>query len=431
MRHRPPLPRIYWHEQRPQEARLLPPLAREIQTEVVVVGGGVAGLSCAQALSEQGRRVVLLEKDTCGGGASGRSSGFITPDAEMELSDLVRNRGPEKAKRLWEFVVGGVDAIRANIERHGIDCDMQVQDSLFLANSRKGAAVVGDEHEARQSLGYGSTLYDAATIRSVLGSNECCGGVRYPGTFGINAYLYCHAMRDILRRSGVVVHERSPVTGIGEGQVTANGYTVRADAVVLCLDCFLPELGVLSKEVYHAQTFLAVSAPLTDVQIVAIFPESKLMVWDTDLIYQYFRVTGDNRLLLGAASMLYTYDRRERAGAPRILRKMRAFLARKFPLVPVEIEYFWPGLIGVSKDFIPIAARDAPHSTLCFVSGATGLPWAAALGRYMAEKIQSNRSDFDAEFDPRRRFPVEHFVQSLIGTPNAFALSHGIVKYLR
>ena len=396
-----------------------------------MVGGGVAGLSCAQALSEQGRKVLLLERGACGKGASGRSSGFVTPDSEMELSDLVRNQGPERAKRLWEFVEGGVDAIRENIERHGIDCDLQVQDSLFLANSPKGLSTVRNEHDARMRVGYASTLYDASTIRSVLQSDECCGGVRYAGTFGINAYLYCQAMRDILLDSGVAIHEQSAVTEIGEGQVKANGFTVRADAVVLCMDRFLPELGVLPNEVYHTQTFLAVSARLTDAMVSAIFPESRLMVWDSDLIYQYFRVTGDNRLLLGAASLLYTYDRKEREVAPRILRKMRAFIRGKFPHVPVEIEYFWPGLIGVSKDLLPLAARDATRPTISFVSGATGLPWAAALGRYMAEKLQSNRSDFDPDFDPRRRFAVGPALQRVIGKPNAFALSHGIVKYLR
>lgn len=426
-----PFPRVYWYEQRTRPTRALPPLANDTRTDVVVVGGGVAGLACAQALNEQGRKVVLLEKGACGSGASGRSSGFITPDSEMELSDLVRDRGAERAKRLWEFVVGGVDVIRGNIERHGIDCDFQLQDSLFLANSPKGASKVIREHDARTRVGYDSTLYDARTIRSVLNSKECCGGVRYSGTFGINAYLYCQSMRDILRESGVTIHEQSCVTEVGEGRVMANGFTVRADAVVLCVDYFLPELGELPSEVYHLQTFLAASAPLTDAQISTIFPESRLMVWDSDLIYQYFRVTGDNRLLLGGSSARYTYARKQRAVAPRILRKMREFARRKFPQTPVEIEYFWPGLIGVSKDLLPLAAVDAARPTLSFVSGATGLSWAAALGRYMAEKLMSNRSDFDAEFDPRRHFAVGPALQRLIGKPNAFALSHGIVKLLR
>ena len=426
-----PLSQVYWYQQRARPRRELPPLAGNAEVEMIVVGGGVAGLTCAHALSEQGHKVLMLERSFCGAGASGRSSGFITPDSEMELSDLVRSRGLERARRLWEFVVSGVDEIRGNIERHRIDCDYQVQDSLFLANSPKGASKVIREHDARTRVGYESTLYDAHTIHSVLTSKECCGGVRYSGTFGINAYLYCQAMRDILRQSGVTIHEQSRVTDIGEGCVKANGYTVRADHVLLCVDHLLPELGELTSEVYHLQTFLGVTAPLSDAQISTIFPESRLMVWDSDLIYQYFRITGDNRLLLGGSSAQYTYARKQHADAPRIVRKMRAFARRKFPQLPVEIEYFWPGLIGVSKDLVPLVGQDAARPSISFVSGATGLAWAAALGRYMAEKIVSGRTDFDEEFDPERSFVIGPSVQRLLGKPGAFALSHGIVKLLR
>lgn len=427
----PPLPRVYWHEQGARSSRVYAPLTSDTRTDVVVVGGGVAGLACAQALNDQGREVVLLEKDVCGSGASGRSSGFITPDSEMELSSLMRSRGIERAKRLWDFVVSGVGDIETNIKRHDIDCDFQVQDSLFLANSPKGYELVVNEHDARTRLGYDSTLYDADTIRTVLGSTECCGGVRYPGTFGINAYRYCQALRDVLRDSGVVIHEHSCATEIGEGLAIANGFTVHADAVVLCVDRFLPEFNLLTDKVYHIQTFLAVSAPLTDAQVSAIFPESQMMVWDSDLIYQYFRLTGDNRLLLGASSPRYTYARRHRGIAPGILRKMRALVRRKFPHTPLDLQYFWPGLIGVSKDLLPLAGQDTARPTISFVSGATGLAWAAALGRYMADKLQSGRCDLDVEFDPNRHFIVGSKMQRIFGSAGAFALSHGIVKRWR
>ena len=423
--------RIYWHEQRRRPASPSSPLSKDESADVVVVGGGVAGLSCAQALNAQGRKVVLLEKDVCGSGASGRSSGFVTPDSEMELSSLVRSRGIERAKRLWEFVVSGVNDIRENIRRHNIDCDFQVQDSLFLAASPRGATHVIDEHEARMRVGYDSTLYDARTIRSVLGSDECCGGVRYTGTFGINAYLYCQGLRDILRESGVAIHEQTCATEVHEGRVVANGFSVRADAVVLCVDHLLPDFDLLRKEVYHIQTFLAVSTPLNDTQVSAIFPDGRLMVWDSDLIYQYFRLTGDNRLLIGASSARYTYAAETHAIVSGILGKMRSYLVEKFPHTTVDFEYFWEGLIGVSKDLLPLAARDVARPTISFVSGATGLPWAAALGRYMADKLQSNRCDLDAEFDPARHFVVGPVVQGLIGKPAAFALSHGVVKLRR
>jgi gamma-glutamylputrescine oxidase len=426
-----PLPRVYWYEQQPWPSRPFPPLSSDAKTEVVVIGGGVAGLACAQALNDQGRKVILLEKEVCGSGASGRSSGFITPDSENELSSLVRRRGVTRATRLWEFVVGGVNDIHRNIETHDIDCDFQIQDSLFVANSPKGYAIVRREHEARTRVGYDSTLFDARTIGNVLGSRECCGGVRYTGTFGINAFRYCQALRDILREAGVTIYEHSCVTEVGEGRAIANGFTVRADAVVLCVDRLLPEFDLLSNEVYRIQTFLSITAPLTEVQVSMIFPERPVMVWDSDLIYQYFRLTGDNRLLVGASSALYTYAGRKRAIVPRILRRMTAFTSRKFPRLAVEFEYFWPGLIGVSKDLLPLAGRDPARPSISFVSGATGLAWAAALGRYMADKLQSDRSDLDAEFDPGRPFDVAPALQRVIGKPAAFALSHGIVKSRR
>ena len=374
---------------------------------------------------------MLLEKEYCGSGASGRSSGFVTPDSEMELSGLIRSRGPDRAKRLWDFVMSGVQDIRRNIEEHAIDCDFQVQDSLFLANSPKGMELVRQEHDARTRVGYDSTLYDESTIRSVLGSDECCGGVRYEETFGINAFRYCQVMRDTLRDAGVSIHEQTCVTSVDDGSVTANGFSVSADAIVLCVDRSLPAFEMASREVYRLQTFLGVTGSLTDAQMSQIFPQRPLMVWDTDLVYRYFRPISENRLLVGASSALYTYSGRRNAIVQRILGKMQALVRDKFPDVSVDFEYFWPGLIGVSKDLLPLAGRDPQRAAVYYVSAATGLPWAAALGRYMADKLGSNRSDYDVEFDPCRHFAVGHALQRIIGKPAAFALAHGMVKLRR
>jgi gamma-glutamylputrescine oxidase len=423
---------VFWCRQKgTQQRKPAPSLDGDATADVVVVGGGVAGLHCAAALADKGADVILLEREFCGAGASGKTSGFVTPDSELELGDLIRNRGLEKAKELWEFALGGVRSIEADIRDHGIDCDFQVQDSLFIANGARRFEVVRGEHEGRRQLEYPSVLYDATSIRTVIGSDGYAGGVRYPGTFGMNSYLYCQAMKEVLAGKGVRVFERSPVTGITAGGVTCGTHAVAAPKTVACADRFLPEMGVLAGDIYHAQTFLSISKPLTDAQARMIFPEKRLMVWDTDLIYQYFRITGDNRLLLGAASMLYTYARKERADTRRVLRKMRSYLRAKFPSVPAEIESVWPGLIGVSKDFVPLAGRDEERPFLYFVGAAAGLPWAAALGRYIAEKIIDGRDDLDAEFTQRRKFPIGRGFQTLIGTPNAFALSHGVVKYVR
>ena len=153
------------------------------------------------------------------------------------------------------------------------------------------------------------------------------------------------------------------------------------------------------------------------------------MVWDTDLVYQYFRLTGERRLLLGAGNLLTTYVRVGSPGWGAAVRKMRAYFRKRFPDVALELDYVWSGLIGVSKDFVPLAGVDPRNPDAYFVGGAAGLPWAAALGRYVAEKFLTGRADFDEVFSPRRRFPVGRVAQAVLRKPLAFALSHGLEKY--
>jgi gamma-glutamylputrescine oxidase len=426
-----PQHQVFWEIQHASTACKPEPLESDATVDAVVIGAGVAGLMCAQALREAGHSVMVLERSTCGGEASGRTSGFITPDSELELGDLVRNEGPEEAKRLWEFVLGGLEAIRGNIEKSGMQCDYQVQDSLFIANDAKGFKIVSEEHTCRTDLGYASKLYEKADIAGAIGSDAYAGGVRYPGTFGINSYLFCAGMRDMLRKAGVKIHDGTAVTDICPDGVKARGHRVKAKSVIVCTDRFLPELGIAPRDIYHAQTFLSVSQPLSDADVARMFPDKRLMVWDTDLIYQYFRVTGDNRLLLGAASMFYTYDAKARKTPGRIVRKMRNYLENKFPWLKTELAYVWPGLIGVSKDFVPVAGRHAQMQNVYFMGGAAGLPWAAALGRYVAEKIGNDRSDMDTVLRPGRPSAVPSALQGILGPRLSFALAHGYAKYLR
>lgn len=405
-------------------------LSEVIRADAVVVGGGMAGLSCAQRLSEAGMDTVLVERDFCGAGASGKTSGFITPDSEIELSSLIARHGPENARRIWEFVLSGVSAIRRTIKRHRIECDYQIQDSLFIANNAAGETHIVEEHRARQSLGYASRRYTSRDVRQVIGSSDYVGAVRYPDTFGINSYRYCQALRQILLGAGVRIYEATPVTRIhAKGVDTAEG-AVRADNVIVCADRFIPDFGMLKKEIYHVQTFLGISKPLSDADVRRVFPDGCMMTWDTDLVYNYFRLTGQNRVLLGGGDLLYIYARGVSDNTPRFERRLAACFRKKFPGVPLELEYVWPGMLGVSKDLLPIMGADETKRNVWYVGAATGLPWAAALGIYAAERITRGRNELDGDFSWRRKFVIGPRLQALLTTPLTYAVSHGIAKYL-
>lgn len=416
-----PQDQVFWY----LNSTPVTPLMHDITTDVLIVGGGMAGVTAAQAFHAKGYKVVLIEKNYCGAGASGKSSGFITPDSELSLFELTRMFGAEMGKKLWKLIGSGVDTIRNNIEHYRIDCDYQIQDTLILANSSRAFNTdIQKEYNNRQQAGYPSTLYTRNELCSVIGSDAYQGGVSYGGTFGIRAYNYCLGMKKVLQESGVLIYEETPAIAIQEKMVKTPRATIRAEHIIVCTDRFEPAASLLWDKVYHVQTFLMLSAPLTDSQIKKIFPSKPFMVWDTDMIYQYYRITGDNRLMLGGSDLLYTYAKHESHGNHRVAKQLMRYIQTKFPSVSIEFEYMWPGLIGISKDVFPIAGFDCTMPSVYYIVGACGLPFAAALATHCADRIINNNTEFDSYFSPYRSSMLGPIAQTFLGTRLTFALSN-------
>lgn len=340
------------------------------------------------------------------------------------MSSLVASYGLEEAKKLWDFIEVGVHLIHKNIQDFNIVCDYQEQDTLVVATStRDFTNDIVVEHEYRQKLGYKTTLYTEEQLKTIIASQGYQGGVAYPDTFGIQAYGYCARMKEVLVQSGVRVYEEAPAIALEDHVVTTKYGQVRAEHIVVCTDhCALTE--VMRKNSYHVQTFLMASSPLSQQQIHKIFPEKRYMVWDTDTIYNYYRVTGDNRLLLGGARLLDTYASSAHHNNRTVAQKLIRYFNTKFPGVDAQFEYMWPGLIGVSKDLFPLAGPDKAMPSVYYVSAATGLPWAAALGNYSARHIIDGVRDLDEKFSPYRKFSLGPVTQAVLGKPLTFAISN-------
>ncbi len=411
---------VYWY----MPKRPVVQLKEDAEADIVIIGGGMAGLSAAVKFKEKGYSVIVLEKNFCGAGASGKSSGFITPDSEFSLHSLIKRYGENEARKLWEFVKAGVEAIRHNIIAYDIDCDFQVQDTVVVATSEKGLSENEAEHHARLSLGYESSFYTRQDLNAVVNSEGYFGGIRYGGTFGINGYRYLQSLKTALMEQGVKICEETPAIAIEPHKVKTPYGVVKAGTIVLCADRWIPDFNKLVYDIYHVQTFLIMSAPLTDKEVLAIFPDKPLMAWDTDLIYKYWRIAEDNRLLIGGSTILGTYSPWAQHDNYAMAYRLGAYFNDKYPQVRPVFEYMWPGLIGVSKDIMPLAGRDEHDSNLYYIGGAAGLPWAAALGGYAADVIAENRSDLDGYFSPYRHFTFGPTTQKILGRPLTFALSH-------
>jgi gamma-glutamylputrescine oxidase len=425
---------VFWFDASPP--RHLPPLTEAIETDALVVGGGTAGLSAAQWLREEaGLDVVLLEADSCGTGATGQSAGLLNVDTELDSHQYTRRFGDRDGGFLWKSGMAGIHKIRDNIERLQLSCGFIEADSLYVGKSWFDTFEIRGEHATRLRLGLPSTYYNARDIRSVLGSSKFQCGVRYGGTFGMDALAYAQELRDALRGMGVRVYEQTPVTEIRPDGVATRGGSVRAKYVVLCVDRFAPELGIETPDVYHQQNFMVVSEPLPESVWREIMPQGPLLVHDAHTVYHYFRPTPDGRLVLGGGLQRTAYDHQP-ADPEQGARHLLDFIRQAFPVLEeAEFSHCWPGLFGLSQDMIPVAGklpqRERTSSTqfgVALMGG--GMTWSLLGGRCAAQAVVEGQTPYDRFFAPRRAFtPLEPWLEFL-SKPLRFRLSHLYTKTL-
>lgn len=415
----------YWLETPPEPL----PLAGSATADAVVIGGGIAGLTAAQLLVERGRDVVVLERDTCGSGATGRSSGFMTPDSELQVEQLVRRFGDGDAGMLWREAAAACEHVRTTLQSESIECDYLPCDSLYVATGSHGRSAAEEEHELRRRLGLPSTWYSDKAVAALLGGGRFEGGMRYGGTFAITAHRYAVGLRDRLRAKGVRIYERSGVESAGQSHVSTARGSVRCEQVFFCADRDLAHVGGVRAAAYHAQTFLAATDPLPASRLEKLFPHDDLLVWDTDLIYHYFRRTADGRFLLGGGLLRKTYAPASEPGV--ILDDFRTYLRERLPaMADVAFSHVWSGLIGVTKDLLPVAGRDEAQPSHYYAGCAAGIPWSVLAARCAVEMALDGGSAFQRFFDPHRPFTDLDVLQPLFRKPATFALSHAYAKSL-
>lgn len=97
-----------------------PHLTKNLKTDVVVVGGGLAGVLCAYLLAKEGKKVVLVEKNRIGSGQTSYTTAFITYVVDANLSNLVKKLGEENAKNVWSAGRTAITEIERIISREKI-----------------------------------------------------------------------------------------------------------------------------------------------------------------------------------------------------------------------------------------------------------------------------------------------------------------------
>lgn len=328
----------------------------QVETDVVIIGGGYAGLATAMSLVERrARNVMLLEAQTVGSGASGRNGGFVFGGFSLDNADLLRQLGPAQGRALYQLTLDAVQRIRQRITRYSIDCDAQYGGVLLANWFRDDRPLRALQHLMQSQFDVQWDWLAREQVRELLLSERYHAALFEPNAFHFHPLKYAQGMARQLHGDGVAVHESSRVTSItpdGRGwQLQTAQARIRARAVVVCCGGYIGQLyPALSRAVLPIATYVMSTEPLgAQLQTVMRTPAA---VYDTRFAFDYYRALSDTRLLWGGRISI-----RDRS-PDEVECLLRADLVRVYPqLNDVRITHAWSGMMSYARHRMPQIGR--------------------------------------------------------------------------
>jgi glycine/D-amino acid oxidase-like deaminating enzyme len=407
-------PQPLWLD-RPDAPAERPPLDGAVEADLVVVGGGLTGLWSALLAAEEDKRVVLLEGERIAFGASGRNGGFCAASLTHGIANGLA-RWPGEMDALERMAHENLDAMRAAVARHGIDCGWEDTGTIAVATEPHQVAWLEEEARRLRRFDWAAELLDAGAVRAQVDSPTYLGGVWASDSAAlVDPARLCWGLARAAETAGASVFEASPVTalrrdGAGVRADTARG-SVRAARALLATSAFPPLVRAIKRYVVPVYDYVLATEPLSLAQREAIGWRGRQGLSDMANRFHYYRQTDDDRILWGGYDAIY--DFRGRVGPERDQRPASfALLAQHFfatfpQLEGLRFTHRWGGAIDTCSRFSALWGR-ALGGRAAYVVGFTGLGvgasrFGARVGLDLLDGLDTERTRL--EMVRRRPFP--------------------------
>ncbi|MEL0087729.1 MAG: FAD-binding oxidoreductase [Halieaceae bacterium] len=373
--------------------------------DVCIIGAGYTGLSSAIHLAERGYKVVVLEANRVGWGASGRNGGHVGTGQRADQSSLEKWVGTETAGSLWQLGLDAVDLVCELVETHHIDCELGVGNLHMAA---KASHALDLEHEVNQltrDYGYTKASYlnreELAELTSASGMH---GGMLDMGARHLHPLKYAHGLARVASSLGVTIYEQSPAVKWRDNaqvRVDTQQGSVTAKALVLACNGYLGKLApTIAGNIMPINNFVIATEPLSPEQQRAVTRDNHSLS-DSLFVINYWKLSGDGRLLFGGGENYTSRFPKDIKGF------VRPYMLNIYPeLADVKIDYGWGGTLGITMNRMPDFGRIG--SRIFYAQGFSGhgVPTATMAGKLLAAAIDGDSEKFNLMASvPTHRFP--------------------------
>ena len=393
-----------WYAASATPLSVQPALQGRIDADVCILGAGYTGLAAALELAEAGYKVVVLEAERIGWGASGRNGGQAIAGfgcGEAKLEALV---GFDDARKMFDLSREGLQWLRGRIRKHGIECDWRDGHATVPIKPRQQREVMAAVEDFNTRYGYPVEWWDREKLRTQLASDRYLGALYDPNSGHLHPLEYALGLARAAMAAGVRIFEHSRVTQLLRGTkpvFKTSAGEVHCDFAILAGNALVHGIAPeLDAKIMPVGTYIGATVPLGEERANALI-RNDMAVADTNWALDYFRRSRDHRLLFGGRASYSTLP------PPNLRGTMTRRMRRVFPqLADVEIEYVWGGYIDISLNRAPHFGRLTPNVYFAQGFSGHGVIATGLAGKLISEAIrgQSERLDLFAKIQ-HRPFP--------------------------
>jgi glycine/D-amino acid oxidase-like deaminating enzyme len=373
-----------------------PSLDRNLTIDVVVVGAGITGLTAAYLLKRSGRKVAVIDRRRCGGVDSGLTTAHLTCVTDVDLSELVKNFGPDHARAAWDAGLAAIEQIDRIVHDEGIDCEWAWVHGYKHApagTSDDGRGHLKEEARIAADLGFDARFLNVVPYVGMP-------GVAYGRQAKFHPRKYLSALASLVDGGGSHIFEHTESEEIAEGplRVTANGHTLTCDFVVIATHTpLMGKTGMASAIGLQTKLYLYTSYVLSGRLPPETIPEA--LYWDTEVPYHYLRVDrhrGYDYAIFGGQD----HKTEPHTDTVACYAALEAEARRVLP--DLDITHRWSGQVVETNDGLPFIGETSSRQFAATGYGGNGMTFGTVAGMMAHDAATGRANPWRDLFEPGR-----------------------------
>jgi len=376
-----------------------PPQPLPEKTDIAIIGAGFTGLSAALALAKRGARVLVLESQTIGWGASSRNGGMVLTGLKLGVNQLISKFGRDLTRRMYAASLESIGSVERIVSEENIICDFVRTGHLEVACKQLHFDDYARQAETiAREFNHQLCVVPRDRLRSEIGSDIYYGGMVDEISAGLNPARYVAGLAAAATRTGAQISERTPLQSLQrESRNGERGFklntsrgTMWARAVLIATSGYTgPATPALQKKIIPIGSFIIVTEVLPEPLARELSPRNR-QIYDSKNYLYYFRLTPDRRMLFGGRAAFFPETAQTIRKSAELLRRG---MIEVYPrLRDVKIKYVWGGTLDFCFDLMPHAGQlDGIYFALGYAGH--GVAMATYQGQKMAEWIAEGETD--------------------------------------